>query len=199
MVTLRHSNITSYVEFTQRLVDGFNGKDSYISFREMAQLRQTGTPEAYIAEFEKVAMQVTNILEHKLGMLFTKGLAEPPRGWVKAFKPTTLQDVVMKTLDMTDTVPKTKGPTKPYIPPKPQDNKSFWKDGTVKDRMDEETRRELRQKKLCFMCKDAWEPGHRCMGKGKAHYIEVLSDEEDDEETSDDQGETRDSPKEEQP
>jgi predicted aspartyl protease len=37
------------------------------------------------------------------------------------------------------------------------------------------------------------------MGKGKAHYIEVLYDEEDDEETSCDQGEIHDSPKEEQP
>jgi hypothetical protein len=167
LVTLGHSSITSYVEFTQRLMDRFDRKDPEISFRELAQLRQTGTPEAYIAEFEKVVVQVTDISEHRLVMLFTEGLAEPLRGWVKAFKPTTLQDAIMKTLDMTDTVPKTKGPTKPYIPPKPQDNKSFQKDGTGKDRMDEETRRELRRKKLCFTCKDPWEPGHRCMGKGK--------------------------------
>jgi hypothetical protein len=65
--------------------------------------------------------------------------------------------------------------------------------------MDEETRRELRRKKLCFTCKDPWEPGHRCMGKGKAHYVEVISNEEDDEETSHDQGETHGNPKEEQP
>jgi len=38
---------------------------------------------------------------------------------------------------------------------------------------------------------------HRCMGKGKEHYIELFSDEEDDEETSHDQEETNDSPKEE--
>ena len=48
--------------------------------------------------------------------------------------------------------------------------------------MDEATRRELRRKQLCFTCKEPWESGHRCMGKGKAHYIEVISDddEEDD-------------------
>jgi hypothetical protein len=45
-----------------------------------------------------------------------------------------------------------------------------------KDRLDDETRKELRRKKLCFSCKEPWEPGHRCMGKGKVHYIEVLSD-----------------------
>jgi hypothetical protein len=46
--------------------------------------------------------------------------------------------------------------------------------------MDKETQKELRRKKLCFSCKVPWEPGHRCIGKGKVHYIEMLSDEEDD-------------------
>jgi hypothetical protein len=41
------------------------------------------------------------------------------------------------------------------------------------------------RKKLCFSCKDLWEPDHSCMGKGKFHYIEVVFDEEDD---GDDEG-----------
>jgi hypothetical protein len=41
--------------------------------------------------------------------------------------------------------------------------------------MDETTRR----KQLCFTYKKAWQPGHRCMGKGKIHYIEVVFDNED--------------------
>jgi hypothetical protein len=32
------------------------------------------------------------------------------------------------------------------------------------------------RKKLCFTCKDPWVPGHRCMGKGEIHYIEVAAD-----------------------
>jgi hypothetical protein len=51
-----------------------------------------------------------------------------------------------------------------------------------KEKMDEATHNELRRKKLCFNCKDPWELGHICMGKGKAHYIEVLSDSEEEEE-----------------
>jgi hypothetical protein len=51
-----------------------------------------------------------------------------------------------------------------------------------KGRMDEATRRELRRKQLCFTCKEPWEPGHKCMGKGKVHYIEVISDDEEEEE-----------------
>jgi hypothetical protein len=48
--------------------------------------------------------------------------------------------------------------------------------------MDEATRRELRRKQLCFTCKEPWEPGHKCMGKGKVHYIEVISDDEEEDE-----------------
>ena len=33
-------------------------------------------------------------------MLFIEGLLEPLRGWVKAFKTETLQDVIVKTRDM---------------------------------------------------------------------------------------------------
>jgi hypothetical protein len=47
--------------------------------------------------------------------------------------------------------------------------------------MDEPTRRELRRKQLCFTCKEPWDPTHKCMGKGKAHYIEVISNGEEEE------------------
>jgi hypothetical protein len=53
---------------------------------------------------------------------------------------------------------------------------------TGKDKMDEETQRELRWKNIFYNCKEPWEPRHCCMGKGKVHYIEVLFDEEDDSE-----------------
>jgi len=51
-----------------------------------------------------------------------------------------------------------------------------------KENMDEATRNELRRKNIFFNCKDPWEPGNKCMGKGKSHYIEVLSDSEEEEE-----------------
>jgi hypothetical protein len=37
------------------------------------------------------------------------------------------------------------------------------------------------RKKLCFNCRDLWVPGHRCLGKGQIHYIEVASDSEEEE------------------
>jgi hypothetical protein len=39
--------------------------------------------------------------------------------------------------------------------------------------LDNETRRDLVRKKLCFTCKDPWVLSHKCMGKGEIHYIEV--------------------------
>ena len=57
---------------------------------------------------------VTDISEQRLVMLFTEGLFEPLRVWVKAFRPTTLQDVIMRTHDMKDAVSK-KAPTRPFI------------------------------------------------------------------------------------
>jgi hypothetical protein len=39
LVKLGHSNITSYVDFTQNLMDRFDQKDSEIHLRELAQLK----------------------------------------------------------------------------------------------------------------------------------------------------------------
>jgi hypothetical protein len=51
LVTLGHANITSYVDFTHSLMDRFDKKDLEIHFRELAQLRQRGTLDAYITIF----------------------------------------------------------------------------------------------------------------------------------------------------
>jgi hypothetical protein len=77
LVTLGHSRITSYREFTERLMGRFERRDPEIHFRDLAQLRQTGTAEAFITEFQRVAMVVTDISEPRLIMLFTEGLVIP--------------------------------------------------------------------------------------------------------------------------
>jgi hypothetical protein len=84
LVTMGHSDITSYREFMERLMDRFDRRDPEIHFRDLAQLRQTGTPEAFITEFHRVVVVVTYISEPRMSMLFTEGLIEPLRGWVKA-------------------------------------------------------------------------------------------------------------------
>lgn len=81
-----YANITSYLEFTQKLIDKFDRKDLELHFRELAQLRQTNLVDAYITEFQRLAVMVIDISEQWLVMLFIEGLTKPLRGWVKAFK-----------------------------------------------------------------------------------------------------------------
>jgi hypothetical protein len=119
-------------------------------------------------------------------MLFTEGLTEPLRGWVKAYRPHTLQDAILRTRDLADSTPKTKPFSKPFIPQRDRDRKPFQREWKGKEKLDDETRRELMRKKLCFTCKDPWVPGHRCMGKGEIHYIEVAADSVDSEEEEQD-------------
>jgi hypothetical protein len=74
---------------------------------------------------------------------------------------------------MKDTINK-KVLKKSFIPQGGKETKFSQKSWTWKDRMDEETRREISWKTLCFNFKYMWEQGHRCMGKGKFNYIEVV-------------------------
>ena len=90
----------------------FDKKDLEIHFRDLAQLKQTGRVETFISEFQKVSVMVSDISESRLIMLFTEALSEPLRGWVKAYKPITLQDAISRTLDLQDFVPKNKQPQK---------------------------------------------------------------------------------------
>ena len=87
LVTLGHNTIHSYGEFTQKLIERFDRKDPEVHFRELAQLKQTGSAEAFISEFQRIAVMVTDVSESRLTMLFTEALTEPLRGWVKAYKP----------------------------------------------------------------------------------------------------------------
>jgi hypothetical protein len=183
LVTLGHNHITSYLEFTERLMERFDRRDPELHFRDLTQLRQTGSVEAFITEFQRKAVVVSDISEHRLVMLFTEALTEPLRGWVKAFKPHTLQEAIVRTRDMGDSVLKPKTFTKPFVPQRDKDQKNPQRDWKGKPKLDDDTRRELMRKKLCFSCRDPWVPGHRCMGKGQIHYIEVESgSEEEDEE-----------------
>jgi hypothetical protein len=46
------------------------------------------------------------------------------------------------------------------------------------------------RKKISFNYKDGWVPGHRCMGKGEIHYIEVVEDNVESEEEEKGNGST---------
>ena len=55
--------MTTCEDFTKRLVNRFDKRDPDMSFRDLAQLKQLGTPEAYISEFQKVDFMVNDVSE----------------------------------------------------------------------------------------------------------------------------------------
>ena len=73
MITLRHIHNNSYTEFIERLVERFDRKDLEFPFRDFAHLRHTGSLEAYISEFQRLAVMVIDISKTHLIMLFIGG------------------------------------------------------------------------------------------------------------------------------
>jgi hypothetical protein len=61
LVTLGHSRITSYLEFTERLMERFDKRDPELHFKDLMQLRQTGSVETFITEFQLKVMVVSDI------------------------------------------------------------------------------------------------------------------------------------------
>ena len=97
---------------------------------------------------------------------------------MKAYKPSTLQDAISQARDLQYSVPKNRFPLKTNFPVRDKDKKPFQQDLPKKTWLDNDTRKDLRRKKLCFTCQEPWVLGHRCSGKAKSHYIEVYSDNE---------------------
>ena len=115
--------------------------------------------------------------------MFIDGLDEPLHGLVKSTKPTTLHDAIKRARDLQDALPKAKATfqNKPsYLSKGKEEKATPSKEGLVKKPLDIDIQRELRKKKLCFTCQEPWVPRHRCVA-GKAHYIEVFLDLEEDE------------------
>ena len=100
MVILGHNQVTSYEEFTEKLIERFDTRDLELQFKELAQLKQWGLVETYISEFQRLAMLVTDISERRLVVLFMDGLSEPLRGWVKGHDPVTLREATKKAHDL---------------------------------------------------------------------------------------------------
>ena len=61
MVTLGHSTVTTYAEFTRRLIERFDQRDPKQHFVELIRLKQTGSRETYIADFLRVSVMVPNL------------------------------------------------------------------------------------------------------------------------------------------
>ena len=84
-----------------------------MSFKELAQLKQVGTPIDYMMEFQKLSFKVADVSMGRLVLLFTEFLVEPLKFLVKSHKPTTLKDAMSLTRDLQNVLPRTSFPPKP--------------------------------------------------------------------------------------
>lgn len=71
--------MTSYKDFTQRVVEHFDRRDPKDHFRELTQLKQTGHPGQYISEFLRVSIMVLDLSNAMRVYTF-----------VEVYRPTTL-------------------------------------------------------------------------------------------------------------
>lgn len=122
---------------------------------------------------------VPDMTERRVTMLFVEGLSDRLHGLVKAHKLSTLHDAIGLALDL-ETTP----PVQPhkFFSGSQSKQKNFKPQKNFSSKIDQESRNELRRKKLCFNCKEPWELAHRCLGKGKVHLIEVIYEDEEQEE-----------------
>ena len=84
-----------------------------MSFKELAQLKQVGTPTDYMNECQKLSVNVVDVSMGRLVVFFTKFLDEPLKVLVKSQKPTTLKDAMNLTRDLQNVLPRTRFPPMP--------------------------------------------------------------------------------------
>ena len=100
MVTLGHSIVTMYAKFTRRLIERFDRRDPEQHFVELTRLKQTGSPETYIADFLRVSVMVPDLSMAWRIYMYVEGLPKPLRVLVRSARPTTLQDAISRTRDL---------------------------------------------------------------------------------------------------
>ena len=59
--TLVHDHISSNEDFSKSLVERFDREDPEPPFKGVTQLKQTATPKAYMLEFQKLSVMVSDI------------------------------------------------------------------------------------------------------------------------------------------
>lgn len=213
MSTQGHSQVATFDDFSQRLLDRFEIKDEDEYFKELVGLKQTGSINEYVEIFQKIAVMVPDMSKKRIVYLFLEGLEEPVKSLVKACAPSTLREAIKRSLQLEVSMPKKTMVWQPkpsntwqqrgvfqkkvrsFPPPKNTPKANI--PNIVPKKMDEVTRIELRWKGLCFICKESWVHGHRCLGKGQVHCIEIvpesdLDENEDFQDTYEEVGEEED-------
>lgn len=61
LTTLGHEGVTTYDEFTRRVLEWFERKDPEEYFGKLTKLKLTGNVEAYISEFLRLSVMVPDL------------------------------------------------------------------------------------------------------------------------------------------
>lgn len=110
------------------MVDRFDRKDPEAYFQELTRLKQSGTMDEYVFEFQRLAVMVLDVSDKRLTFFFIEGLSDSFHGLVRALEPTTLEDAIWKALSLEDSTKKGKAiikgapvgqPKKPFIKANP--------------------------------------------------------------------------------
>ena len=136
--TLAHDKILTYEGFSNALMESFERKDPELPFKELAQLKQVGTPEAYMLEFEKLSVMVFDVSMARLVLLFTEGLTEPLRGLMKSHKPSTLKDAMNLTRYLQNVLPRTKYPPSQIFLPSSRNVRNHGKNTPIQNKTKED-------------------------------------------------------------
>jgi len=126
----------------------------------------------------RVFMMVPDLSMARRVYMYVEGLVEPLRGLFRSTRLATLQDTISRTQDLQDVLPRT---WTPY--PQRQTFQFKGKDVRIpppkgnlgRVQLNDDARRELKKKWLCFTCPEPWALGHRC-AIGKPHFIEFFSE-----------------------
>lgn len=94
---------------------------------------------------------------------------------------------------------KNKYPSHNFSSHKDKGKKPAQKEWPKRSKQEEEDREECRRKHICYHCRERWERGHCCLGKGKVHFVEVRSKSEDIDDEGKPQNDADNSSDEEQP
>lgn len=182
--TLVHSNVTTYLEFTRRMVERFDRRDRKAPFMSLEKLKQSGNVETHTSEFLRLFVMVPDLSIARRVYMFIDGLYAHLHQLVKSTKPTTLQDSIERARDLQYSLQKAKATFqhKPSFPSNGKEEKAPpSKEISYKKTLDDDFQRDLRRRKLFFTFQEAWALGHRCATR-KSQYVQVFSDDEEEEE-----------------
>lgn len=75
LTMMGHVGVTTYEDFTRRVLEQFERRDPKEHFGELTRLKKTRSAEAYISEFLRLLAMVLDLSKARRVFMFVEGLA----------------------------------------------------------------------------------------------------------------------------